>query len=106
MDARSVQRLTLENLDQSNLYELNPQLIPLLSQEVKSCLEEDSEGLFKQAYIAEHPDASFQYLALKRLEGYSWQDLSVELHIAVPTLSSFYQRCLTRFAPKLKTYLS
>ncbi|NEQ26719.1 MAG: sigma-70 family RNA polymerase sigma factor, partial [Microcoleus sp. SIO2G3] len=94
------------NLDQSNPYELNPQLIPLLSQEVKSCLEEDPEGLFEQACVVNHPAASFQYIALKRLEGYSWQDLSAELDIAVPTLSVFYQRCLTRFAPKLKTYLS
>jgi hypothetical protein len=106
MDARAVKRLTLEHLDQSNPYELNPQLVPLLSQEVKTCLEEDPEGLFQQASIAGHPAASFQCLALKRLEGYSWQELSVELDIAIPTLSSFYQRCLTRFAPKLKTYLS
>ena len=106
MDARAVKRLTLEDLDQSNPYELNPQLMPLLSQEVKNCLEEDPEGLFEQACVANHPAASFQYLALKRLEGHSWQDLSAELDIAVPTLSTFYQRCLTRLAPKLKTYLS
>jgi hypothetical protein len=106
MDARSVKHLTLESLDQSNPYELNPQLVPHLSQEVKDCLEEDPEGLFAQAFVASCPAASFQYLALKRLEGYSWQDLAVELEIAIPTLSSFYQRCLTRFAPKLKVYLS
>ncbi|MBD2000266.1 sigma-70 family RNA polymerase sigma factor [Leptolyngbya sp. FACHB-541] len=106
MDARTVKRLTLESLDESNPYELNPQLIPHLSQEVKECLEEDPEGLFEQACVANHPTASFRYLALRRLEGYSWQDLSAELNIAIPTLSSFYQRCLTRFAPKLKTYLS
>jgi DNA-directed RNA polymerase specialized sigma24 family protein len=106
MDARTVKHLTLESLDQSNPSEVNPQLIPHLSQEVKDCLEEDPEGLFAQAYIADHPAASFQYLALRRLEGYSWQDLSIEFNIAIPTLSSFYQRCLTRFAPKLKTYLS
>lgn len=106
IDARTVKRSTLESLDRSNPYQLNPQLIPPLSQQVKDCLEEDPEGLFAQAYVADHPAASFQYLALKRLEGYFWQELSVELEIAIPTLSSFYQRCLTRFAPKLKTYLS
>jgi hypothetical protein len=106
MDARTVKHSTLESLDRSNPYEINPQLIPHLSQEVKDCIEEDPEGLFAQTYVADHPAANFQYLALKRLEGYSWQDLSIELQIAVPTLSSFYQRCLTRFAPRLKTYLS
>jgi hypothetical protein len=106
MDARTVKHSTLESLDRSSPYEINPQLIPHLSQEVKDCIEEDPEGLFAQTYVADHPAANFQYLALKRLEGYSWQDLSIELQIAVPTLSSFYQRCLTRFAPRLKTYLS
>lgn len=105
MDARTVKHLTLESLDKYNPYELNPQLIPHLSQEVKDCLEEDPEGLFAQACVANHPTASFQYIALRRLEGYSWQDLSMELNISIPTLSSFYQRCLTRFVPKLKTYL-
>jgi len=106
MDARSVKRLTLEHLDQSNPSELNPQLIPSLSQEVKACLEEDPERLFQGACVIDHPAANFQYIAVKRLEGYSWQDLSTELDIPVPTLSSFYRRALSRFAPKLKAYLS
>ncbi len=106
MDARTVKRLTLEHLDQSNPSELNPQLIPSLSQEVKACLEEDPERLFQAACVADHPAANFQYIAVKRLEGYSWQDLSTEFDIPVPTLSSFYRRALSRFAPTLKTYLS
>lgn len=106
MDARSVKRLTLDHLDQSNPSELNPQMIPSLSQEVKACLEEDPERLFGQASVADHPAANFQYIAIKRLEGYSWQDLSDELDVPVPTLSSFYRRYLARFAPKLKAYLS
>ena len=106
MDARSVKRLTLEHLDQSNPSELNPQMVPSLSQEVKACLEEDPEGLFKAASVTNSPSANFQYIAIKRLEGYSWQDLSTEFEIPIPTLSSFYRRCLARFAPKLKVYLS
>ena len=106
MDARSVKRLTLEHLDQSNPSELNPQMIPSLSQEVKACLEEDPEGLFKSASVTDRPEANFQYIAIGRLEGYSWQDLSTEFEISVPTLSSFYRRCLARFSPKLKVYLS
>jgi hypothetical protein len=105
MDARNVKRLTLEHLDQSNPSELNPQLIPLLSQEIKVCLEEDPENLFSRAFVADHQAANFQYIAIKRLEGYSWQDLSTELDIPIPTLSSFYRRALARFAPKLKAYL-
>lgn len=106
MDARSVKRLSLEYLDQSNPAEVNPQLTPSLSQEVKACLLEDPEGLFQQAHVTDCPAASFQYIAVRRLEGYAWQDLSIEFDIPVPTLSSFYRRCLARFAPKLKVYLS
>ena len=106
MDARSVKRLTLEHLDQSNPSELNPQITPSLSQEVKACLEEDPEGLFASASVTDYPGANFQHIAIKRLEGYSWQDLSTEFEIPIPTLSSFYRRCLARFAPKLKVYLS
>ena len=81
-------------------------MIPSLSQEVKACLEEDPEGLFAAASVTNSPKANFQYIAIRRLEGYSWQDLSTEFEIPVPILSSFYRRCLTRFAPKLKVYLS
>lgn len=106
IDARDIKRLTIDYLDQNNPSEINPQITPSLSQEVKACLEEDSEGLFKSACVVDHPAANFQYLAVRRLEGYSWKDLSAELDISVPTLSSFYRRSLARFAQKLKSYLS
>jgi hypothetical protein len=103
---KGVTRLTLDDLDRSNPSEVNPQLVPLPSQQVLQCLEEDPEGLFQRSHIDHHPEANFQFLAIKRLAGYSWQELSTDLGIAIPTLSSFYQRCLIRFAPQLKAYLS
>lgn len=106
INAKATKRLSLEHLDRNNPIELNPQLIPLLSQEVKACLEEDPEGLFENAHITNHPDANFQYIACRRLEDYSWADLSTQFSIPVPTLSSFYRRCVARFGPKIKEYLS
>jgi DNA-directed RNA polymerase specialized sigma24 family protein len=106
VNPKSVKRLTLEDLDRNNPSEVNPQLVPLPSQQVWQCLEEDPEGLFQQTCIDGYPHATFQLLAIKRLDGYSWQDLAVELGISIPTLSSFYQRCLKKFAPRLKAYLS
>ncbi len=106
IDPRRVTRLTLDDLDRNAPSDLNPQLVPLPSQQVLQCLEEDPEGLFQQTHIDRYPAANFQFLALQRLAGYSWQELSAELGIRIPTLSSFYQRCLTRFAPQLKEYLS
>ncbi|MDX2244545.1 MAG: sigma-70 family RNA polymerase sigma factor [Leptolyngbyaceae cyanobacterium bins.302] len=106
LDPRSIRPMTLEDLDRSSPAEINPQLVPLPSQQVRDCLEEDPESLFQQAYIDRYPDANFQSLALKRLDGYSWEELATELDIKIPTLSSFYQRCLTKFAPNFRRYLS
>jgi hypothetical protein len=105
INPKNIQRMTLDDLDRSHPSELNPQLTPSLSQEVKRCLEDDPEGLFQQAFVAGCPDANFQYLSLQRLAGYSWQELSQELKVSIPTLSSFYQRCLGKFAPKFQQYL-
>jgi DNA-directed RNA polymerase specialized sigma24 family protein len=106
VDSRQMKRLTLDDLDRNNPSEINPQLVPLPSQQVLQCLEEDPGGLFQQTHIDNHPSATFQLLAIQRLEGYSWQEISDALGIRVPTLSSFYQRCLTKFAPQLKEYLA
>jgi len=106
LDPRNIHRLTLDDLDRNNPSDINPQLMPLPSQQILQCLEEDPEGIFQQTHIDRYPAANFQFLAIKRLAGYSWQELSVELGIRIPTLSSFYQRCLVKFAPQLKEYLS
>jgi hypothetical protein len=105
IDPKRFQRITLDDLDRNNPSEVNPQLIPLLSQEVMQCLEDDPEGLFQAAYVANFPNANFQVLALRRLTGYSWQEISSELNISAQTLSSFYQRSLIKFTPKFKEYL-
>jgi hypothetical protein len=105
IDPKRFQRITLDDLDRNNPSEVNPQLIPLLSQEVAQCLENDPEGLFQAACVTNFPNANFRSIALKRLAGYSWQEISLELNVNSQTLSSFYQRSLIRFTPKFKEYL-
>lgn len=105
MDAKTAKFVTIEDLDRNNPDEVNPQLTPSLSQELEQVLEEDPEEIFRKTCIVGHPKANFQVLAIRRLSGFSWQEISSELGVAVPTLSGFYQRCLVRFAPKLKEYL-
>ncbi|MBE9128033.1 sigma-70 family RNA polymerase sigma factor [Coleofasciculus sp. LEGE 07092] len=106
IDPKKVSRLTLDDLDRKTCNELNPQLNPSLSQDVLQCLESDPEGVFKGTYTSDNPAANFQFLAIKLLSGYSWKEISEELGIKISTLSSFYQRCLTKFAPKFREYLS
>lgn len=105
VNAKDIQKVEVEELDRSNPDELNPQLVPSLSEEVARCLEEDPEGVFASTSIAKRPEVSFRYLALQRLAGYSWEELAAETNIVVPTLSCFYQRWLERFADKFKEYL-
>lgn len=106
VDPRSIKILTIDDLDRENPTEVNPQQVPLLSQQVIQYLEEDPEEIFKSAHIKDRPAANFQIIAIQRLSGYSWEEISQKLSLAIPTLSSFYQRCVTKFAPKLKEYLS
>jgi DNA-directed RNA polymerase specialized sigma24 family protein len=60
-------------------------------------LEEDADNLFKQAHIRNRPDANFSAITLARLAGKTWEEISAELGIAVPTLSSFFQRHCQKF---------
>lgn len=105
MNPKSAKYITIEDLDRNNPAEVNPHLLPSISQEVEEVLEEDPEGLFQSTCIANRPDVSFQVLAIRHMAGFSWQDISLEFSIAIPTLSSFYQRCLVKFTPKFKEYL-
>lgn len=106
LDQKQIIRLTIDDLDRNYSLDENNPTTPSLSQEVIQCLEEDPDGIFKGTYAASNPEATFQFLAIKIVAGYSWKEISSELGIKVPTLSSFYQRCLIKFAPKFKEYLS
>jgi hypothetical protein len=106
LDQKQIKRLTIDDLDRNYSVAGNNSDTPSLSQEVIQCLEEDPDGIFKETYAASNPAASFQFLSLKIVAGYSWKEISSELGIKIPTLSSFYQRCLVKFAPKFKEYLS
>lgn len=78
---------------------------PTLFERVRECLEEDPENIFKQAHIRNRPDANFSTIALARFSGKSWEDISAEFGISLPTLSSFFQRCCENYRFKLRQYL-
>jgi hypothetical protein len=106
VNQKQIRKFSIDDLDRNNPAEINPDLIPSLSQEVIQCLDDDPEGVFQSTHVVNNPAANFQFIAIKIVSGYTWKEISVELGIRVPTLSSFYQRCLTKFAPKFKEYLS
>jgi hypothetical protein len=106
MDRTQVKRTPLDVLEKQNPVELRSQASTSLSEEVTQCIQEDSDQLFQNTHIERKPGANFQYIALRFLAGYSWKEISTELDVKVVTLSSFYCRCLVKFAPKFKEYLS
>ncbi|MBW4565400.1 MAG: sigma-70 family RNA polymerase sigma factor [Mojavia pulchra JT2-VF2] len=74
-----------------------PEAPPIL-ENVRVWAETDSQGELRNTFIKGRPDVNCQVLILKRLPPEaSWKELSKEFGLAIPTLSSFYQRqCLPR----------
>ncbi len=69
-------------------------------------LENDPENLLKAHHIKDHPEATFQRLAIARfLEGKTWQEISTQFGIAIPSLSSFVTRKLHQLRPYFLRYL-
>ncbi|WP_414620822.1 hypothetical protein [Calothrix sp. CCY 0018] len=68
-------------------------------------IKEDPDNIFHNTHIRGHPNANFQYLLLSRSQGKSWQDIAKELNIGIQSLSSFFNRSLRKFTPKIREYL-
>lgn len=93
------------NLENSHLENL-PSSEPIsLSEQVRQCIEDDPEGIFVKEHIKGHPKANFQAIAIRRYSGVPWKDISAEWGIGITSLHNFYQRCVKKFAPKLREYL-
>lgn len=75
------------------------------AKELREYLELDPDSLFRESYIRGYPQASFQAIALRRIEGQQWREISEEFGLPSSTLSSYYQRCLQRFIPQIRNYL-
>ena len=78
---------------------------PFLSELLYQYIEEDTDNVFKSTHIRNNSNANFQNIALARFAGNSWEQISEELDIAIPTLSSFFQRCCQKFASLLQKQL-
>lgn len=106
LDAKTITKIDVSELDRWVVEPNQSSASSSLTEELQSYLKADPNQVLQTTHVAKHPEANFQYLALKRLEGYSWQEISNELNLAISTLSSFYQRYLTQFAPIIYRDLS
>jgi hypothetical protein len=76
--------------------------IPPMLQDLRTWAEIDADGTLQSTHIKGHPNVNCQLLILRRLPPEtSWDNLSKELAIAIPTLSAFYQR---KCIPKLHNF--
>lgn len=87
----------LENIPQ-------PESEPILSEQLREYLQTSSNQLL-QKYIRGHPEVTFQVIALNRLDGKSWKEISETFKIGIPALSNFFQRNLEKIAPEIKKYI-
>jgi hypothetical protein len=108
IDFKTVKTVSIEDLSRGGIEMVSNQdlLPPLLSEQIREILEEDPQGEFEAKCMASNPAANFRDIALKRLAGASWEELSIDYNSKVAALSNFYQRSLTYFSPKIKKYLS
>ena len=76
-----------------------------LAKEVREYIAADRDNLFKSTHIRKRPDASFQAIALARFADQSWEEISAQFNIKIPTLSSFFQRCCDKFSENFQELL-
>ena len=83
-----------------------PQVEPekSLSEQLREYLETDPNNIL-QKHIRAHPEITFQTIAIKRLEGISWQELSETFNVKIPALSNFFQRHLQKIAPEIRKHI-
>ncbi|MEM9976313.1 MAG: hypothetical protein AAF808_01665 [Cyanobacteria bacterium P01_D01_bin.2] len=76
-----------------------------LASDVRDYIAADPEDVFKSIHIRKCPEASFQAIALARFSDQSWEEISNQFGIKIPTLSSFFQRCCDKFSDQFQQLL-
>jgi DNA-directed RNA polymerase specialized sigma24 family protein len=97
-------RLETVSLNELDDFLSAPVSTPNTSEVLKEYIELDPENIFKNQYIEKCPKANFQAILKRRMMGQSWKDISTEFNLKVPTISSFYYRCINRFSDKFKEF--
>jgi len=71
---------------------------------LREYFDKDPDGLLSKRHVKGRPEANLRAIALGRLAGKSWKELSSKWGVTVPTLSSFYQRNCRHFANLIQAY--
>lgn len=76
-----------------------------LSEAIRQYIEDDPDNSFASQYIRNRPDANFRSIALARFSGKTWEELSSEFDLKLPTLSRFFCRSCDKFRYKFREFL-
>lgn len=87
-----------------NNFVLSKQTLSLL-EEIEEYIQFDPEGIFKRECIKNRPEVNFQFLMQRRLAGYSWKEISVDLGFNISHLNMFYHRSLKKLSIHIKSYV-
>ena len=60
-------------------------------------IKQDVKNVFTSVFINGCPQANFKEIALARLSGHSWKEISQYYDLTIPTLSSFFRRNCEKF---------
>jgi hypothetical protein len=97
----------LERVSQYTLDHLSISVeAPTLTELLQECIESDPANCFQQEHIRDHPEVNFQALAIRRIAGRRWREISAEFGISIPTLAGFYQQNVVKFSDTFKKYCS
>lgn len=93
----------LPSLEDLPLSTVPPETLDL---QIQAFLQQDPEGLLQKERLRDHPEITFQRLAIaKFVEGQSWVELAEALNISAQTLCSFFNRQLKTLIPYFQRHL-
>ena len=81
---------------------IHKKAVPKKADLLYKCIEKDSQGIFKDSYIGDNPQANFKEIALRKLSNKTFKEIAEEFDSSVSTISAFYKRNCQKFRDILK----
>ncbi|NJO63384.1 MAG: sigma-70 family RNA polymerase sigma factor [Richelia sp. RM2_1_2] len=100
-DQKSATVLCLDDINNENFL---PNDISELEQ-LKEIIQQDSEGFLKSEYFSKYPQVNLQTILLMLLAEKRWKEISQELGVPISTISSFYQRRMSKIIAYIQKYI-
>jgi RNA polymerase sigma factor (sigma-70 family) len=74
-------------------------------EQLKEIIQEDSEGFLRSEYLEKYPQVNLQIILLMLLSEKKWKEISQEFGVPISTISSFYQRRMSKIIDYIQKYI-